>query len=146
MKPTTYKLRTWQCAAWSRLSHTSCDIGSWVHNNSKAIISIRKSMILQWWDCSSATLPTINLIQNHLNLNHVLRHYFIIPNWCTQLQNHRNIKTIKILTIALTCFGSRRNHLQGAVSCLAKTTYDSMCSSLLTWSMSWRHTSLLCNC
>ena len=68
----------------------------------------------------------------------VLRHYFIIPNWCTQLQNHRNIKTIKILTIALTCFGSRRNHLQGAVWCLAKTTYDSMCSSLLTWSMSWR--------
>ena len=33
-----------------------------------------------------------------------------------------NIKTIKIPTIAPTCFGSRRNHLQGAVSCLSKTT------------------------
>ena len=47
-------------------------------------------------------------------------------------QNHGNIKTIKIPTLAPTCFGSRKNHLQGAVSCLAKTTYDSMCSSLLT--------------
>ena len=36
--------------------------------------------------------------------------------------NHRNIKTIKIPTISPTCFGSRRNHRQGAVSCLAKTT------------------------
>jgi hypothetical protein len=26
----------------------------------------------------------------------------------------RNIKTIKIPTVAPTCFGSRRNHLQGA--------------------------------
>ena len=31
------------------------------------------------------------------------------------------LKTIKIPTIALTCFGSRRNHHQGAISCLAKT-------------------------
>ena len=26
------------------------------------------------------------------------------------------------MTLALTCFGSRRNHHQGAVLCLAKTT------------------------
>ena len=32
------------------------------------------------------------------------------------------LKTIKIPTIAPTCFGSRRNHHQGAISCLAKTT------------------------
>ena len=30
--------------------------------------------------------------------------------------NHRNVKTIKIPTIAPTCFGSRRNHHQGAIS------------------------------
>ena len=35
----------------------------------------------------------------------------------------RNVKTIlKIITLAPTCFGSRRNHHQGAVLCLAKTT------------------------
>ena len=38
------------------------------------------------------------------------------------------MKTIKILTIAPTCFGSRRNHLQGAVSCLAKTTNMILCA------------------
>ena len=32
------------------------------------------------------------------------------------------LKQFKILTLARTCFGSRRNHLQGAVLCLAKTT------------------------
>ena len=32
------------------------------------------------------------------------------------------LKTIKIPTFAPTCFGSRRNHHQGAISSLAKTT------------------------
>jgi len=55
------------------------------------------------------------------------------------------LKTIKIPTIAPTCFGSHRNHLQGAISCLAKTTIMILlCSSLMTWSMLWWHTSLLC--
>ena len=55
------------------------------------------------------------------------------------------LKAIKIPTIAPTCFGSRRNHHQGAISCLAKTTIMVLlCSSLMTWSMSWRHISLLC--
>jgi hypothetical protein len=55
------------------------------------------------------------------------------------------LKTIKILTIAPTCFGSRRNHHQGAISCLAKATIMILlCSSLMMWSMLWRHTGLLC--
>jgi len=55
------------------------------------------------------------------------------------------LKTIKILTITPTCFGSRRNHHQGAISCLAKATIMILlCLSLMTWSMLWRHTSLLC--
>jgi len=55
------------------------------------------------------------------------------------------LKTIKILTVAPTCFGSRRNHHQGAILCLAKTTIMILlCLSLMTWSMLWRHTSLLC--
>ena len=44
------------------------------------------------------------------------------------IANHRNIKTIKIPTVAPTCFGSRSNHLQGAVSCLAKTTNMNLCA------------------
>ena len=42
--------------------------------------------------------------------------------------NHRNIKTVKIPTIAPKCFGSGRNHHQGAVSCLAKTTNMILCA------------------
>jgi len=33
------------------------------------------------------------------------------------------LKQFKIITIAPTCFGSRRNHRQGAVLCLAKTAW-----------------------
>jgi hypothetical protein len=51
-----------------------------------------------------------------------IRALFIIPQRCTQLQNHRNIKTIKIPIVAPTCFGTRRNHHQGVILCLAKTT------------------------
>jgi len=32
------------------------------------------------------------------------------------------LKQFKIITLASICFGSRRNHHQGAVLCLAKTT------------------------
>ena len=32
------------------------------------------------------------------------------------------LKQFKIITLAPTCFGSRRNRHQGAVLCLAKTT------------------------
>ena len=74
----------------------------------------------------------------------VSKHRFIIP---TDAHNYKIIgmlKTIKIPTISPTCFGSHRNHHQGAISCLAKTTVMIiLCSLLLTWSMLWRHTS--CN-
>jgi len=32
------------------------------------------------------------------------------------------LKQFKIITLALTCFGSRRNHHQGAVLCFVRTT------------------------
>ena len=70
---------------------------------------------------------------------------FIIP---TDAHNYKIVgmlKTIKILTIAPTCFGSCRNHHQGAISCLAKTTVMILlCSLLMMWSMLWQYTSLLC--
>ena len=70
---------------------------------------------------------------------------FIIPNDAHNYKIVGMLKTIKIPTIAPTCFGSHRNHHQGAISCLAKTTVMILlCSSLMTWPMLWRHTSLLC--
>jgi hypothetical protein len=47
---------------------------------------------------------------------------FIVPNDAHCYKNHRMLKQFKIITLAPTCFGSRRNHHQGAVLCLAKTT------------------------
>jgi len=70
---------------------------------------------------------------------------FFIPTDAHNYKITGMLKTIKIPTIASTCFGSRKNHHQGAISCLAKTTIMILlCSSSMTWSMSWRNTSLLC--
>jgi len=38
------------------------------------------------------------------------------------------LKQFKIIILAVTCFGSRRNHHQGAVLCLAKTTKLFFCA------------------
>ena len=86
--------------------------------------------------------PSFSTIQRHAP-----KHFFINP---TDAHNYKiigTLKTIKIPTIAQTCFGSRRNHHQGAISCLAKTTVVVLlCSLLKTWSMLWRYISLLCKC
>ena len=47
---------------------------------------------------------------------------FIFQTYAHYYKNHRMLKEFKIITLAPTCFGSRRNHHQGAVLCLAKTT------------------------
>ena len=46
---------------------------------------------------------------------------FIIPTDAHNYKIIETLKTIKIPTIAPTCFDSHRNHHQGAISCLAKT-------------------------
>jgi hypothetical protein len=47
----------------------------------------------------------------------------ITPTDANYYKNHRNVKThSKIITLAPTCFSSCRNHHQGVVLCLAKTT------------------------
>ena len=74
-----------------------------------------------------------------------VKHFFVIPTDAHYYKIIGMLKTIKIPIIAAICFGSRRNHHQGAISCLAKTTIMILlCSSLMTWSMSWLHTGLLC--
>jgi len=55
---------------------------------------------------------------------------FIVPT-DAYYKNHGMLKQYKIITLAPTCFGSRRNHHQGAILCLAKTTkYGLLCSSV----------------
>jgi len=63
--------------------------------------------------------PRINCIKNT----------FIVPTDAHYHKNHRMLKQFKIITLAPTCFGSHRNHHQGAVLCLAKTTeYGFFCA------------------
>jgi hypothetical protein len=53
-------------------------------------------------------------------LKTVLKTLFIVP---TDAHTCKIIEMLKkIITVTPTCFGSRRNHHQGAVLCLAKTT------------------------
>jgi hypothetical protein len=47
---------------------------------------------------------------------------FIVPTDAHYYKIIEMLKHFKIITLALTCFGSHRNHHQGAVLCLAKTT------------------------
>ena len=47
---------------------------------------------------------------------------FIVPTDARYYKIIEMLKQFKIITLAPTCFGSRRNHHQGAVLCLAKTT------------------------
>ena len=49
-------------------------------------------------------------------------HFFNVPTDAHYYKNHRMFKQFNIITLAPTCFGSRRNHHQGAVLCLAKNT------------------------
>ena len=51
-----------------------------------------------------------------------IKNTFIVPTDTHYYKNHRILKKFKIITLALTCFASRRNHHQGAALCLAKTT------------------------
>ena len=54
--------------------------------------------------------------------------FFLIPADEDNYKITGMLKTIKIPIIAPTCFGSHRNHHQGAISCLAKTT---LCNTAL---------------
>jgi len=60
------------------------------------------------------------------------KHFFIIPTDAHNYKITGMLKTIKIPTIAPTRFGSRRNHHQGAILRLAKTTVMILLCSLLT--------------
>ena len=47
---------------------------------------------------------------------------FVVPTDAHYYKITEMLKQFKIITLAPTCFGSRKNHHQGAVLCLDKTT------------------------
>jgi len=60
-----------------------------------------------------------------MKLSHRSKTLFIVPtdaHYYKILELFNQFYKFKIITLAPTCFGSRRNHHQGAVLCLAKTT------------------------
>jgi hypothetical protein len=52
----------------------------------------------------------------------VSRHFLLFQMMHTIIKIIEMLKQLKIIILAPACFGSRRNHRQGAVMCLAKTT------------------------
>jgi len=49
----------------------------------------------------------------------MIKKTFIVPTDAHYYKITEVLKQFKIITLAPTCFGSRRNHHQGAVLCLA---------------------------
>ena len=70
--------------------------------------------------------PTLRNVEKYSNTSFFVpadAHYYKIIEMLKQFK--------KIITFAPTCFGSRRNHPQGAVLCLAKITIMVfLCSSV----------------
>jgi len=56
---------------------------------------------------------------------------FIVPTDARYYKIIEMLKQFKIIILAPTCFGARRDHHQGAVLCLAETTnMVFLCSSI----------------
>jgi len=51
-----------------------------------------------------------------------LKNTFIVPTDAHYYKIIEMLQQFKIITLAATCFGSRKNQHQGAVLCLAETT------------------------
>jgi hypothetical protein len=63
--------------------------------------------------CRSSCLHRASIVSKAL---------FIIPTDANYYKSVEMLKQFKVITIAPICFGSSRNHHQGAVLCLAETT------------------------
>jgi hypothetical protein len=67
----------------------------------------------------------MNSIKNEmlrLRLNLIWKYFVLFQLMHHIRKNHRMLKQFKIITLAPTCFDSRRTHHQGALQWLAKTT------------------------
>jgi hypothetical protein len=67
------------------------------------------------WNASQKALTSVNSTFGQKTL-------FIIPTDAHHYKSVEILKQFKVITLAQTCFGSRRNHHLGAFLCLAKTT------------------------
>ena len=67
----------------------------------------------------------------------VLKTLFIVPTDAHYYKIIEMLKQFKIIKLAATCFGSRRNHHQGAVLCLAKTTKWFFCARTHACTTGW---------
>jgi len=78
--------------------------------------------------------PCINSIKNT----------FIVPTDARYYKIIELLKQFKITILAPTCFGSRRNHNQGAVLCLAKTTKLFFCARRTSTEKPFRSFIIVC--
>ena len=69
----------------------------------------------------------LQVIYTH-NLLYTSKTLFIVPTDTHYYKIIEMLKQFKIIILAPTCFGSRTNHHQGAISCLAKTTNMILCA------------------
>jgi len=77
---------------------------------------------------TSQVQPVQFAVESTCHIKIVWKIPFIFPTDAHSYTNRRILKQLKIITFAPTCFGSRRNHHQGAVLCLAKTTKYFICA------------------
>ena len=68
------------------------------------------------------------MIQTFETILLVSKTLFIVPTDAHYYKITEVLKQFKITTLAQTCFDSRRNHHQGKVLCLAKTTEWFFCA------------------
>jgi hypothetical protein len=74
------------------------------------------------------SVKSVFMLARYINSNETL---FVVPTDAQYYKIIEMLKQFKVITLAPTCFGSRRNHHQGAVLCLAKTTVMvCLCSSV----------------
>ena len=77
---------------------------------------------------SDMFLSVLIIFRDLVNISKVLKTLFIVPTDAHDYKIIEMLKQFKIMIFVPTCFGSRRNHHQGAVLCLAKTTKWFFCA------------------
>jgi acid phosphatase family membrane protein YuiD len=69
---------------------------------------------------------------------------FTVPTYAHYYKIIEMLKQFKIKTLALTCFGSHRNHHQGAVLCLSKTTARRYTVDAVNFIAAYQHVMHVC--
>ena len=89
------------------------------------LLKINKLRFVAKIPISSITNRTTRMFNKYSYLHRpsiVSKHFLLFQLMHTIIKIIEILKQFKIIILVSTCFGSRRNHHQGAVLCLAKTT------------------------